>query len=465
VNAPGRPGRETPGAQRPDGPRNAGNLSAAREAVRQALGGGLPKAPADDRTVAAPRGKSVSGVELQRRVAGINAVLAAANVLLALVPQLRATTTHADPAGLHRELLQRLREFESNARAGGVPQNKVIAARYVLCTFLDEVIGATPWGASGQWAKHNLLQEFHDERYGGDKAFKLLERLGEDVAGNLDLLELFYVCLALGFEGRYRGQANGRAQIEAINARLVDVLRPAGERRAARTLSLRWTGVPMQRHRALVAVPLWAVFALGGVIVLGTFLVLNARLNELARPAFQQIVGVTAALRQAPDRAGPAGHARLAGPLQSDLAAGAMEVSDEALRSVITLAADPLFAAGSAELDAGRADLLGRIARALAAQPGQVLVVGHADNEPVRSLQFPSSWHLTRERAGKVAAVLVQRGVRGDRVRAEGRADVEPRGPNASPEQRARNRRIEIVLQLARPDAPPGEAPAPAGKQ
>src|SRR4030095_3441352 len=183
---------------------------------------GAPPAPAaekaaPDATVGARPG---AGVELQRRVAGINPLLGAANVLLALVPQLRATTSHPDPAGLHRQPLARVKECETTAQASGVPQQKVIAARYILCSFIDEVVGATPWGASGTWAEHNLLQEFHDEREGSEKAFKLLERLGEDVAENADLLELFYVCIALGFEGRYRTKPNGRQQLDAIAARL-----------------------------------------------------------------------------------------------------------------------------------------------------------------------------------------------------------------------------------------------------
>src|SRR5262249_35957676 len=159
------------------------------------------------------------------------------------------------PARLHRQLLTRVTEFEITAQGSGVPQPKVVAARYVLCTFIDEVAAATPWGASGTWAEHNLLQEFHDERDGGEKAFKLLERLverlGEDVSANLDVLELFYVCIALGFEGRYLGKPNGRAQLDAIAARLIEVLRPEETRQNSRTLSLRWTGVPMQRSRAL----------------------------------------------------------------------------------------------------------------------------------------------------------------------------------------------------------------------
>jgi type VI secretion system protein ImpK len=89
-----------------------------------------------------------------------------------------------------------------------------------------------------------------------------------------------------------------------------------------------------------------------------------------------------------------------------------------------------------------------------------VIVSGHTDNAPVSSLQFPSSWHLTRERALNVAATLAQRGLRSERVRAEGLADAEPRMPNTSPAERARNRRIEIVLQLPRPDATDSAAPA-----
>jgi type VI secretion system protein ImpK len=426
-----------------------------RDALRPAGGKGAerPAGGADaEATLAARPG---AGVELQRRVAGINALLGAANVLLALVPQLRATTSHPDPAGLHRQLLARVKEFETAAQSSGVPQQKVIAARYVLCTFIDEVAAATPWGGSGAWREHNLLQEFHDERDGGEKAFKLLERLGEDVAANLDVLELFYVCIALGFEGRYRTKANGRSQLDAIAARLVEVLRPEGGKQNSRTLSLRWTGVSMERSRTLSVLPIWVVVAVGGAIVLGTFLFLNARLNTLSRPAFRQIAAVPTGLRA--DAAAPAGAtaatARLATPLAADVARNMIEVRDEALRSIVVLPADALFVAGTAQVEPRYAETLARVTQALAAQPGQVVVSGHSDNVAVSSLQFPSSWHLTRERAQAVATALVQRGTRNERVRAEGLADAEPRVPNTTPAERARNRRVEIVLQLPRPDA------------
>ena len=67
-------------------------------------------------------------------------------------------------------------------------------------------------------------------------------------------------------------------------------------------------------------------------------------------------------------------------------------------------------------------------------------------------LQFPSNWHLSRERAQAVRSALIQQGVRAERLRAEGRADAEPLVPNDSAAARSRNRRIEIELRLPRPD-------------
>ena len=414
-----------------------------------------------DRTVLTPRRepgtpraappKADSGGELQRLVAGVNPLLRGASTLLALVARLRATHTHADPVELRRQLLAHVREFEAQVRAAGVTRPQISAARYLLCSFIDETIQATPWGASGAWAERNLLQEFHDERSGGDKTFKLLERLGDDPGANADLLELFYVCLALGFEGRYRDLPDGRAQLDAITERLAELVRPTARRETtSRTLSLRWQGVAAGTQRALSVLPLWVVFAVGAALLLGGWLWANGRLAAASSPVFRDVHGIVAALRI--DRSAQAAKPRLATPLQADVAAGVIAVRDEPLRSLATLPADALFAAGSARIEPSAIDRIVRVARALAALPGQVIVIGHSDAEPLRSLQFPSNWHLTRARAQAVAEVLARNGVAAERLRAEGRADAEPIASDDTPAGRARNRRIEIELLLTRPD-------------
>ncbi|NML13623.1 type IVB secretion system protein IcmH/DotU [Azohydromonas caseinilytica] len=394
-----------------------------------------------------------AGVELQRLVAGVNPLLGAASVLLALVAQLRATGAHADPAGLRAQLLARVAEFEAQAVASGVPRPRISAARYLLCSFLDEVIAATPWGQS--WEAHTLLSEFHEERWGGDKAFELLERLGEDPAANAEMLELFYVCLALGFEGRYRGQPDSRARLEAIAERVLQEVRPAARIpvAAARPLSLHWQGVSAPQRPGLHLPPLWSVCVLAAALVLAVLLVWQQRLAAQAQPLLRELHALPAALQ--PQRAAaaqPAAPARLAPRLQADTAAGALAVRDERLRSVLTLPADALFQGGSAELAATAPALLGRVAQALRASPGQVNVIGHSDDGAAASLQFPSNWHLSRARAQAVLDELARQGVPAERLHAEGRADAEPLAPGRSAAERARNRRVEIELRLPRPE-------------
>ena len=413
-------------------------------------------APGGQATMVLPRpgtaraAKPGAAAELQRRVAGVNPLLGAASVLLALVAQLRATASHSDLAGLRRQLLERISEFETLAAGAGVSAHHISAARYLLCTFIDEVVDATPWGAGGVWAQANLLQEFHDERWGGDKAFKLLDRLGQDVSTNRHLLELFYVCLALGFEGRFRGASNGRDQLDAIAERVLQSIHPAAQRQPVRTLALHWEGVATRGNKDLAGLPVWVVLAVGAAIVLGTALLVNAQLDRLAQPVFRQIHELPAALRV--ERPAVASKPRLAPLLQADLASGAIEVRDEPLRSVVTLPADALYEAGSARIDSRQLETLGHVARALSGLQGQVVVIGHTDSAPTGSLQFPSNWNLSRARAQAALDSLVQQGLQPDRVHAEGRADVEPRVQGGGPAEQTKNRRVEIELQLIRPD-------------
>jgi type VI secretion system protein ImpK len=411
----------------------------------------LMPSPGGQPTMVLPRAARAArpDVELQRLVAGLNPLLSAATVLLALVPRLRSTTAHADPAALREELLARVSEFEAAAAANGVPRPKIGAARYLLCSFVDETIAATPWGAGGVWAERNLLQEFHDERSGAYKSFELVERLAQDPAANADLLELFYVCLVLGFEGRWRGQPNGRAELDAMAERLLGLLRPAADGNA-RTLSLHWQGVAGAGRTRLRGLPLPALLALAGALSLAVLLVLHARLDDAVQPAFRRIAALPQALQL--ERA-PATRARMAPLLGADIARGALAVRDETLRSVVTLPADALFERGGARLDPDAAALLGRVAQALKGFGGQVAVVGHSDDVATGSLQYPSNWHLTQARARAVVAALGEHGLRGERVHAEGRADAEPLAPNTTAEGRARNRRIEVELRLPRPDA------------
>jgi type VI secretion system protein ImpK len=134
--------------------------------------------------------------------------------------------------------------------------------------------------------------------------------------------------------------------------------------------------------------------------------------------------------------------------LQPEIGAGLVAVDDLADRSVITIRGDGFFRPASASVDDAVQPLMSRIAEALNAVEGNILITGHTDSQPIRSARFPSNWHLSQERAQSVQALLAQT-VQAARMRAEGRADAEPVAGNASPADRARNRRVEITLHVA----------------
>ena len=112
---------------------------------------------------------------------------------------------------------------------------------------------------------------------------------------------------------------------------------------------------------------------------------------------------------------------------------------------------DTLFDPGSADVASRARPLFDRVAAALNQVPGHVLISGHTDNQPIRSLRFPSNWHLSKERAESVRKLLAV-SVTPDRLTAEGRAETEPVADNSSAESRARNRRVEIMLSAAAPN-------------
>jgi type VI secretion system protein ImpK len=385
--------------------------------------------------------------------AGMNPLLSAANPLLDLVPELRTTLHHPDPAGLKEALAHNIRQFEGRAKAAGVAPEKVVAARYVLCTLLDETASSTPWGGSGVWGRHSLLVMFHNEAWGGEKVFQLLAKLAENPAGNRDMLELMYVCLALGFEGRYRVLDNGRQQLEALRERLAQMLRnQRGE--YERDLSPHWRGAPVKKRALFESLPLWVAGAIAALLLVGAYSYFAVKLNTDSDPLFAAIQGIRVqapAPRVAAAPPPPAAPAkpRLAGFLKPEIEAGLVAVRDENNRSVITIRGDGFFEPGSATIADKVLPLLGRIAEALNAVPGQVLITGHTDSVPIRSARFPSNWHLSQERAKSVAQLLGAT-VAPARLSAEGRADSEAVAPNDTPANRARNRRVEITLYPAR---------------
>ena len=378
---------------------------------------------------------------------GANPLLAAGNTLLNLIPQIRAMATNASPLVFQQYLLETIRDFERQAGGSGVPMETVIGARYCICTVLDETASQTPWGGSGVWPRHSLLVALHNETWGGEKFFQLLAKLAQTPGQHIDLIELMYYCLMLGFEGRYRVIENGQSQLETLKARLLQVIEATrGDRSGA--LSIRWRGVERKAIPPWTMVPLWVAAAITVLIGFLIFVWFNYRLASQSDDLFASINGIRFPKLQVATVV--AAKPRLRQFLEPEIQEGLVEVIDAADRSTIILRGDGLFDPASTVVKPRYVGVIDRVAQALNEVPGKVVVNGYTDNSPIRTARFPSNWQLSQERAQAVSDML-SRSVRdgGTRLKAEGRADADPVAPNNSAEGKARNRRVEIVLLVA----------------
>ena len=432
----GQQGYAPPGAEYPAGSEHAG--------------GGAPSASAGTPGLAQARGASAPASLEEFATVGNTPLVHAAVPLLALAGRLRGQIANADIESLRRQAMQEIRTFEERARRAEVAAEDVLAARYALCTVLDEAVLNTPWGAQSDWSTQSLLVTFHREAAGGEKFFQILDRVSGEPQRYRALLELLYVCLALGFEGKYRLDDRGAARLADIREALYR--RIEGVQEAVEPeLSPRWKGVEDRRNAVLRFVPLWVVAAACAVLLVGAYIYFDARLGTVAEPVSASLARVGLDSFDAPAPAAAvvptSGLRELLAP---QIASGRVSVEESGDRTLITLTVPDLFASGSASVNASYDSLVREVGRALESVPGRILVIGHTDDQPLRSFRFKDNYELSRARALQVADMLRSTVKDGSRIEAAGKGSLEPRyQPADQPANRARNRRVEIIHRRA----------------
>ena len=143
--------------------------------------------------------------------------------------------------------------------------------------------------------------------------------------------------------------------------------------------------------------------------------------------------------------------------LKNEITKGVLEVETAFPRIIVRISEKGSFPSGSDQFDRGFKDVMAKISDQLAALPGQVIVAGHTDDIPIATNRFRSNWELSASRAVTVAhALLDNLALDPRRLVVEGHADSKPLVPNDSPEHRARNRRVEIIL-MRGPEALPSK--------
>jgi chemotaxis protein MotB len=142
--------------------------------------------------------------------------------------------------------------------------------------------------------------------------------------------------------------------------------------------------------------------------------------------------------------------------LRSMIDSGQLKVAIRGGRMLIALPNDILFDSGQTAVKPDGKNALAKVAQVLSTVGDRdFIVAGHTDNVPIRTTLFPSNWELSTRRAVEVVHILVAQGMAPKVLAAAGYGEFDPVVANDTPEHRAQNRRIEIVLQPNIADLPP----------
>ncbi len=143
--------------------------------------------------------------------------------------------------------------------------------------------------------------------------------------------------------------------------------------------------------------------------------------------------------------------AELQEALKEQIDQGLISLEKEEKKIIIRIQEKGSFGSGSARLDPGFYKVIDRISEVLATRPGKILVAGHTDNIPIRTGRFRSNWELSSARAVTVLHALLRNPKLDQRrVVVQGFADTRPVADNATPQGRAKNRRVELIIMRGR---------------
>jgi len=172
---------------------------------------------------------------------------------LILILQLRSTNDYGEVEVLKTRVNEMFERFESSARKFGIDNEKTRLAKFALVAFLDETIISSSWTQKETWLSDPLQIKLFDTFNAGEEFFKFLNELIQRTSANKEVLEVYYLCLSLGFKGKYQLQSpeNLRKIIDDLNLELhpetyraIDSISPNGKPRQSFIQTVR-SGLPL----------------------------------------------------------------------------------------------------------------------------------------------------------------------------------------------------------------------------
>ncbi len=388
--------------------------------------------------------------------ASSNRLVAAAAPLLILLGRLRTGLVDMQAGPLMEHVYHQIEGFERQVRSAGVPDLQARVAKYILAGTADDIVQNLPGADRGRWAEYSMAARMFGTRDTGVGIFHETEKAMQAPAEHYDLLELILACLSLGFEGEYRTRPGGADALARVRRSIYETLRRVRPR-PPEDISPVWAPVVLQGRRLFAAIPVWAIAGLALAALVAFFATLSTLLNRQGWAVADTLYGLHADTPVTLER-GPAAQPfvapaevaqldRIRTALAPEIEAGQVDVGTKGDFIFVRVGNLLLFDSGSSDVREDFAPLADRIAEVLDAEGGPVRVLGYTDSVPPSGRgRYKTNLDLSVARAEGVADLLRARLSDPSRIAVEGRGEADPIGDNATPEGRAQNRRVEVLI-------------------
>ena len=395
-----------------------------------------------------------------------NPLIESFSALLGFAPELERAQAPENAEVLRARLLENLTFARDAAVGEGVPLTRADQAAWFVAALLDDLAMNTPWGGHSDWPGQPLVVTLYGDVDAGERFFERAEDLMRYPDRDRDMLELAYMCLSLGFRGKHRitGPA-GEGALTQTRSTIARILRQPDTDTAP--LSPNWQGVKAADEPSRFIVPLWTIGIAAIALITAIYIFLAIQLSNKGEQLYKLISFLppnerAVIFRPVRDTEPPPELIitpvmiellpviTAAAPKSTRAALSGRE--DISLAIVVVQAKSPeVFRSAKASLNKEYESLITSIAKSILENKeviGGVTVVGHTDSIPVqRSNPFASNQRLSEARAETIADLLINAGVPAELVKSAGRAANEPIADNATREGRARNRRVEIIIE------------------
>jgi type VI secretion system protein ImpK len=183
----------------------------------------------------------------------------------------------SDPEELHRRIGALFKKLDLDCKEQRVNGENVRLAQYAIAAFLDEIILSSDWSRREEWSARPLQLEYFNDDMAGENFYAKLDALrGTKESEELDVLQVYATCLALGFKGKL-SDPRSREKPRLLVVEIVRELK-AARKQAGDELSVHWLPEEVQAL-AVRRTPVWVVAGVCAAVVLGLFLLFEFRLR------------------------------------------------------------------------------------------------------------------------------------------------------------------------------------------